>query len=91
MDKNKYTNEIINNDLYNNQNILQKNITKWISKLQKKVVKPVFDKIKETEGISLESFYKRVGTYDRLKDKINELRQDDDWDLKENFKFQTFE
>ena len=29
--------------------------------------------------------------YDRLKDKINELRQDDDWDLKENFKFQTFE
>lgn len=91
MDKNKYTNEIINNDLYNNQNILQKNITKWISKLQKKVVKPVFDKIKETEGISLESFYKRIGTFDRLKDKINELRQDDDWDLKENFKFQTFE
>ncbi len=89
MDKNKYTDEIIQNDLYNNEKILQKNMINWIPKLQKKVVKPIFDAIKATEGISLESFYKRIGIFDNLKDKINALRQDDDWDLKENFKFET--
>lgn len=89
MDENEYTQNIINDGLFNNYKILHKNLINWIAPLQKKVVKPVFDNIKKTEGISLESFYKRKGIFDKLKDRMTELIQDDDWDLEKEFRFET--
>ena len=87
MDRNNYIENILNDDLFSNYLVLKKNLIKWIAPLQKKVVKPVYDSIKSTEGISLETFYKRIAIFEKLKERIVQLRQDDDWNIQEVFKF----
>ena len=56
---------------------------------KKKVVKPVYESIKSTDGISLETFYKRIAIFEKLKERIVQLRQDDEWNIQEVFKFDT--
>ena len=87
LDKNDYTKKILDNDLYNNEKYLNSNFITWIRPLITDVINSVYNEMAKTESISMEKFYKRVGNFDKLITKINDLRYDrDDWSLKQKFK-----
>ena len=87
LDKNDYTKKILDNDLYNNEKYLNSNFITWIRPLITDVINSVYNEMAKSESISMEKFYKRVGNFDKLITKINDLRYDrDDWSLKQKFK-----
>ena len=87
LDKNGYTEKIINDDLFDNFKYLDNNLKFWIRPLLTDVINSVYKDIERNESISTEKFYKRTGIFEKLTNKINDLRYDrDDWILEEIFR-----
>ena len=87
LQKNDYTQSILDNEIYSNYKYLDSNVTKWIRPLLLDVINKVYEDIEKTESITAEKFFKRPGRFEKLITKIDDLRFDrDDWSLKEKFK-----
>lgn len=87
LDKNEYTQKILDNDLYSNVKYLNSNFITWIRPIMTDVIKAVYNEMEKSESMSMEKFYKKVGIFGKLISKINDLRYDrDDWSLKQKFK-----
>lgn len=87
LDKNDYMQYIMQNDLFNNNLYLNSNLSSWIRPILTDIINSVYADIERHESISSEKFYKRTGIFNKLKDKIDDLRYNrDDWDLKTIFK-----
>lgn len=87
IDHNKYLNLIMDNGLYQNQEIIERLIVKkWIGILIKDAILPIYDDARNKERLSEETFYKRVGYFDKIKDRIIDMELlDDDKNLEEMF------
>lgn len=86
-DENGYTEDIIINELFDNEKILKQNFVMWIKPLIIKILNNVYKNIAKEKSISCETFYKRKDTFSFVKERIQSLCFDDDWDLKEKFPF----
>lgn len=88
LEKNNYLQLIMDNELFSNTKILNLNLHSWIRPMLTEIINSVYADIERKESISTENFYKRVGIFEKLTNKIDDLIYDkDDWDLKTIFKF----
>ena len=86
IDYNKYMDAIMNNGLYQNQETIERLIVKkWIGSIVKDAILPIYNDARDKERLSEETFYKRVGYFDKIKDKIEDMEILDGKDLEEMF------
>lgn len=86
IDHNKYMELIIKHELYNNQNFINTCIVKkWAGAIIKDAILPIYEANREKERLSEETFYKRIGYFEKIKEKLDELELNDDKDLSKMF------
>ena len=87
LEMNNYMSFIIENNLFDNSEYLNYHLRSWIRPMLTDIINAVYADIERNESISMEKFYKRTGIFEKLINKIDDLRYDrDDWNLKTIFK-----
>ena len=87
IDKNGYMKTIMDNNLYQEQDIIERLIVKkWIGRIIKDAILPIYNNARDKERLSEETFYKRTGYFELIKNKIEDMElMDEDKDLKKLF------
>lgn len=86
IDENQYNNQIFENGIFKESEAINNMIVKrWIKFLIKDAILPIYEQVREKEKLSEETFYKRIGYFSKIADRIKEIQLNDDRDLKELF------
>lgn len=84
IDYNKYLDVIMDNGLFQNYEVIERLIVKkWIGSIVKNAILPIYNEARDKERLSEETFYKRVGYFDKIKDKIEDMEILDGANLEE--------
>ncbi len=74
IDYNSYLPAIMENGLFQNSESIERLIVKkWIGILVKDAILPIYNEARDKERLSEETFYKRTGYFDKIKDKIEDM------------------
>lgn len=86
IDENGYMSAIMDNGLYDKQDSIKRLIVnKWISDIIIEAILPIYNKTREKERLSEETFYKRSGYFNEIKNKIMDMSLLHSQDLKAKF------